>query len=31
MHVVSLQLVPLLLSSNTMVDFWTHEAFFSIP
>jgi hypothetical protein len=30
MHVVSLQLVPPLLSSNTMADFWTHEAFLSV-
>jgi hypothetical protein len=31
MHVVSLQLVPPLLSSNTMAYFWIHEAFLSVP
>jgi hypothetical protein len=31
MHVVSLQLVPPLLSSNTMAYFWTDEAFLFVP
>jgi len=31
MHVVYLQLVPHLLSFNTMTDSWTYEALLSVP